>query len=110
MERKERTYLQHYLSMAQEREQKEEKQQELRRLKKLKQGENIHVYDKVKLLNLTEHLMLDIVIVPDYEMNVFEGKYGQTSLFAQEILGCCVSGEFNYEDVEYKIVAASGRR
>lgn len=109
MERKERTYLQHYLSTAQEREQKGE-QRELRRLRKLKQGENIQVYDKVKLLNLTEHLMLDIVIVPDDEMNVFEGKYAQTSLFAQEILGCRVSGEFNYEDVEYKIVAASGLR
>ena len=54
--------------------------------------------------------MLDIMIVPEHEVNHFEGKYGQYSELGQNILGNVISSDFHCESVNYKIVSASGMR
>lgn len=110
MERKEKTYLQHYLSMAKEREYLEHQDKPLKKVRKLIQGEKIELYDKVKLLNLTDHLMLDVMIVPDQEATLFEGKYGKSSSFGHAVLGREISTSFNFEETTYKIVSASRNR
>ena len=50
------------------------------------------------------------MIVPDDEINVYEGKYGQSSLFGQHILGKTISTQFQIDEVDYKIVSAHGHR
>lgn len=109
MKRQDVSYLNHYLLTAKERERCDEVKT-IKKVRKLTLTEKIELYDKVKLLNLTEHLMLDITIVPDYEVNHFEGKYGQYSALGQNILGNVISSDFHCESVNYKIVSASGMR
>ena len=53
MERKERAYLQHYLSTAKERKQTVNQSQSFKKVRKLQQAEEIKLYEKVKVLNLT---------------------------------------------------------
>ena len=109
MKRQDVLYLNHYLLTAKEREQCDEVKI-IKKVRKLNISEKIELYDKVKLLNLTDHLMLDIMIVPEHEVNHFEGKYGQYSPLGQNVLGNVISSDFRCESINYKIVAASGMR
>ncbi len=108
MDKREVTYFEHYLSTIKERHTKDKEMPILYR--QLKQEEVIGLYDKIKLLNLTDHLILDGMIVPDREANLYEGKYGQSSLFGQQILGKTILTQFQINDIDYKIVSASGNR
>ncbi len=108
MDKREVTYFKHYLSTIKEREIKEKEIPAPSR--KLKLEDVIQLYDKIKLLNLTNQLALDVMIVPDDEINVYEGKYGQSSLFGQHILGKTISTQFQIDEVDYKIVSAHGHR
>ena len=110
MERKERAYLQHYLSTAKERKQTVNQSQSFKKVRKLQQGEEIKLYDKVKLLNLTDHLILNVMIVPDHEVNLFEGKWGETSELGHPILEGSVLTTFECQEIEYKILSVSGMR
>ena len=105
MERKERAYLQHYLSTAKERKQTVNQSQSFKKVRKLQQGEEIKLYDKVKLLNLTDHLILNVMIVPDHEVNLFE-----TSELGHLILEGSVLTTFECQEIEYKILSVSGMR
>ena len=109
MKRQDVLYFNHYLLTAKERERCDEVKL-IKKVRKLNLNEKIELYDKVKLLNLTDHLMLDITIVPEHEVNHFEGKYGQQSTLGQNILGNVISSDFFCESINYKIVSASGIR
>lgn len=102
-------YLNHYLLTAKERERRDEVKV-IRKARKLNREEKIELYDKVKLLNLTDHLILDIVIVPEHEVNYFEGKYGQYLPLGENILGNVISSDFYCESINYKILSASSMR
>ena len=108
MDKREVTYFEHYLSTIKERHTKDKDMPTPS--KKLKKEDVIRRYDKIKLLNLTDHLILDVMIVPDREANLYEGKYGQSSLFGQQILGKTILTQFQINDIDYKIVSASGNR
>ena len=101
MKRQDVSYLNHYLLTAKERERCDEVKT-IKKVRKLTLTEKIELYDKVKLL--------DIMIVPEHEVNHFEGKYGQYSELGQNILGNVISSDFHCESVNYKIVSASGMR
>ena len=92
MERKERAYLQHYLSTAKERKQ------------------TVNQSQSFKILNLTDHLILNVMIVPDHEVNLFEGKWGETSELGHLILEGSVLTTFECQEIEYKILSVSGMR
>lgn len=106
MDKREVTYFEHYLSTIKECEIKEKEISAPFRKPKLE--EFIQLYDKIKLLNLTNQLVLDVMIVPDDEINVYEGKCGQSSLFGQHILGKTISTQFQIDESYYKIVSANG--
>lgn len=110
MERKERSYLQHYFSMAKERKQTSNQGQSLKKVRKLQQGDEIKLYDKVKLLNLTDHLILNVMIVPEHEVNLFEGKWSEHSELGHLILEGSVLTTFECQEIEYKILSVSGMR
>lgn len=108
MEKRESTYFEHYLSTIRERHVKDKEMPTF--IRKLKQEEVIRLYDKIKLLDLTNHLILDVILVLDSEANVYEGKYGQSSLFGQQLLGKTILMQFQIDEIEYKILSASGNR
>lgn len=110
MERKEKTYLQHYLSTTQARKQTVNQSQSINKIQKLKQGDEIKLYDKVKLLNLTDHLILNVMVVSDDEANLFEGKWSENSELGSLILKHSVLTTFECQETEYKILSASGMR
>ena len=83
MERKERAYLQHYLSTAKERKQTVNQSQSFKKVRKLQQGEEIKLYD---------------------------GKWGETSELGHLILEGSVLTTFECQEIEYKILSVSGMR